>query len=166
MNAKTNAGAALAKRREAKAAKAPSPKPAPKAGKAAAKGEAALAAKAEAARKRAEAKAEREARAASPAPAPKAPKADRPLSARAQREADAQAGIMPSPPDFSAPTHKPYRARLAALVALVEAGDIAGLRDIEMIPPRSSSPKALHRYRDLALMALAARHAAQRKGAA
>jgi hypothetical protein len=68
-------------------------------------------------------------------------------------------GILPRAPDFSAATHKPYRARLAALVALAEAGDLAGLESVEMLPPRSTSPKALHRYRDLALVALRARAA-------
>lgn len=80
-------------------------------------------------------------------------------SAKAQRAADAAAGILPTPPDFSKPTHKPYRKRLEALVALVEAGDLAGLEAVQMIPPRSSSPKALHRYRDAAMIALKARAA-------
>ena len=68
---------------------------------------------------------------------------------------------MPQPPDFSAATHKPYRARLAALVALAEVGDLTGLEAIEMVPPRSTSPKVLHRYRDLAMTALRARAARQ-----
>lgn len=92
---------------------------------------------------------------------PKAAKAPRPLSARAQAKADVEAGKVPSPPDFSANTHKPYRKRLEALVALVEAGDIAGLEAVQMLPPRSSSPKALQRYRDAALVALRARAAAK-----
>jgi hypothetical protein len=182
MNAKSNAGAKAAERRaskaaQPKAAKAPKRKsprakvqarakalasaaeaPAPKLPRAILAG-----AKREAAANRAEAKAAKAAKpakapkAAAEPKAPKAPKADKPLGIRAQREADALAGILPTPPDFSAPTHKPYRARLEALVALVQAGDIKGLRDIEMIPPRSTSPKALHRYRDLALMAFCAR---------
>jgi hypothetical protein len=68
-------------------------------------------------------------------------------------------GKLPPAPDFSAPTHASYRARLNALVALAKAGDIKGLVAIEMIPPRSTSPKALHRYRDLALIALRAKAA-------
>jgi hypothetical protein len=44
---------------------------------------------------------------------------------------------VPQQPDFTANTHKPYRKRLAALVALVEAGDLEGLRAVEMLPPRS-----------------------------
>ena len=101
-------------------------------------------------------------RAAKPAKAPKAapkaakPKADKPLGKPAQIIANAQAGKLPIPPDFSAATHKPYRARLEALIALVEGRDLKGLKAIEMIPPRSTSPKALHRYRDLAIMALEA----------
>lgn len=51
---------------------------------------------------------------------------------------------LPTPPDFSANTHKPYRAKLANLIALAKAGDVAGLRAIE-IKPYSSSPKALFR---------------------
>jgi len=71
---------------------------------------------------------------------------------RAAAQAVAEQGILPQQPDFTANTHKPYRKRLAALVALVEAGDLVG----QMLPPRSSSPKALHRYRDLAIIALKA----------
>lgn len=74
---------------------------------------------------------------------------------RAQAEADAAAGIIPAAPDFSAETHKPYRAKLAQLVELVEAGDIAKLKAFP-INPYSSSPKALDRYRNLAVIALKA----------
>lgn len=80
---------------------------------------------------------------------------------RAQAEADAAAGIIPAAPDFSAETHKPYRGKLAQLVELVEAGDIAKLRAFP-INPYSSSPKALDRYRNLAVIALKA----QKKAAA
>jgi len=74
--------------------------------------------------------------------------------------ADAAAkGKLPPAPDFSAPTHAAYRARLDALIALAKAGDLKGLAGVEMVPPRSSSPKALHRYRDLAMIALRAQAA-------
>jgi hypothetical protein len=93
---------------------------------------------------------------AKPAPAPaKEPKAA-PLSKRAQVQADAEAGKLPSPPDFSAETHAPYRKRLDAIIALVEARDLKGLKAIKMLRPYNSSIVALHRYRDLALTALAA----------
>jgi hypothetical protein len=39
------------------------------------------------------------------------------------------------------------RKRFDALVALVEAGDLAGLELVEMPPPRSTSPMAPHRDR-------------------
>ncbi len=65
----------------------------------------------------------------------------------------AQAGALPAAPDFSKPTHARFRAKLAKLVALAEAGDIEGLKAIE-INPVSTSPKAMVRYRDLAVMAL------------
>jgi hypothetical protein len=77
---------------------------------------------------------------------------------KAAEEAAAK-GIIPAAPDFSANTHKPYRKRLAALVALIEARDLAGLRAVEMLPPRSTSPKALLRYQTLAIAALEAQAA-------
>lgn len=101
---------------------------------------------------------------AKPEPAPKAPKAERTADGqrralsgkRAAIAAAAKAGTMPPQPDFTANTHKPYRKRLDALVALAAAGDLDGLRAVQMLPPRSSSPKALLKYRDLCILALAA----------
>ncbi|MFT5946936.1 MAG: hypothetical protein ACI807_001185 [Paracoccaceae bacterium] len=66
----------------------------------------------------------------------------------------AEAGIVPPPPDFAAPTHARFRAALAEVVALAEAGDAAGLRAVE-ISAASSSPRAILRYRDAVLIALA-----------
>ena len=68
----------------------------------------------------------------------------------------AQAGALPAGPDFSKPTHARFRAKLAKLVALAEAGDLEGLKAIQ-INPVSTSPKAMARYRDLAVMAIEAR---------
>lgn len=68
----------------------------------------------------------------------------------------AQSGALPQPPDFSKPTHARFRAKLAQIVALAEAGDIAGLQAFE-INPVSSSPKAMARYRDLCVIAITAR---------
>ena len=68
----------------------------------------------------------------------------------------AQKGALPTAPDFSKPTHARFRAKLAQIVALVEAGDIAGLQAFE-INPVSSSPKAMARYRDLCVIAITAR---------
>jgi hypothetical protein len=67
----------------------------------------------------------------------------------------AQAGALPAAPDFSKPTHARFRAKLAKLEALAEAGDVEGLKAIE-INPVSTSPKAMARYRDLAVMAIEA----------
>ncbi len=67
----------------------------------------------------------------------------------------AQRGVLPDPPDFSAATHRRFRPKLAKLIELVEAGDIDGLKAIE-IKPISSSPKAMARFRYLSLIALAA----------
>jgi len=68
----------------------------------------------------------------------------------------AQVGALPAAPDFSKPTHARFRAKLAKLVTLVEAGDVEGLKAIE-INPVSTSPKAMACYRDLAIIAIEAR---------
>jgi hypothetical protein len=72
----------------------------------------------------------------------------------------AQAGALPASPDFSKPTHARFQAKLAKLVALAEAGDVEGLKAIE-INPVSTSPKAMARYRDLAVMALCSREGSE-----
>jgi hypothetical protein len=74
----------------------------------------------------------------------------------------AQRGEIPDTPDFSAPTHARFRKKLAEIVAMVEAGDVAGLKAFT-INPVSSSPKAMDKYRNLAVIALEAR---QQKDAA
>jgi hypothetical protein len=68
----------------------------------------------------------------------------------------AQSGTLPTVPDFSKPTHARFLEKLAQIVALAEAGDIAGLQAFE-INPVSSSPKAMARYRDLCVIAITAR---------
>ena len=68
----------------------------------------------------------------------------------------AQTGALPKVPDFSKPTHARFRAKLAQIVALAEAGDIAGLQAFK-INPVSFSPKAMARYRDLCVIAITAR---------
>jgi hypothetical protein len=68
----------------------------------------------------------------------------------------AQTGALPPAPDFSKPTHARFRTKLAQIVALAEAGDIAALQAFE-INPVSSSPKAMARYRDLCVIAITAR---------
>lgn len=83
-----------------------------------------------------------------------------PSAQRRRRDADIEAkarqGELPPPPDFSAPTHARFRAKLAALIELAGKADATGLRAIS-INPVSSSPKALARYRDLAVLAIEAR---------
>ncbi|MBR0671180.1 hypothetical protein [Neoroseomonas soli] len=101
--------------------------------------------------------------AAPEAPPDAAPAIGRPagkpiITGKAMMEAAAK-GTLPAPPDFSAETHKRFRKRLAELVALVEAGDLEGLR-AAVINPISSSPKALDRYRNAAMAALEAQAAA------
>lgn len=92
--------------------------------------------------------------AAAPAAATAVPRAWR-AGTQIVRDAAAR-GVLPQAPDFSADTHRYYRAKLAQLVALVQAGDLAAVIAYE-INPISSSRKAMHRYRELAVMALQAR---------
>lgn len=89
---------------------------------------------------------------ASIAAAPSAPRRHR----DADIEAKARTGGLPPPPDFSAPTHARFRAKLALLVDMPTKTDTSGLR-VMQINPVSSSPKALARYRDLAVLAIEAR---------
>lgn len=80
----------------------------------------------------------------------------RPMGRRAEIAENAAKGILPPVPDFSAETHRRFRGKLAEVVRLVEAGDVAALKAVE-IKTYSSSPKAIARYRDLAVQALEAR---------
>lgn len=81
-----------------------------------------------------------------------------PLRGTAQEEflaalAKADKGQLPSAPDFSAPTHKPYRDELKALVALAKAGDLTALRADKTLPTWTSRTLIV-RYRTLAVRAL------------
>ena len=80
-----------------------------------------------------------------------------PVTGKRQAIVDlAQTGALPPAPDFSRPTRARFRAKLAQIVALAEAGDIAGLQAFE-INPVPSSPKAMARYRDLCVIAITSR---------
>jgi hypothetical protein len=81
---------------------------------------------------------------------------ERPLGQRAAMLAAAEAGKLPAVPDFSAPTHERFRKKLAEVVALVKEGDVRKLKAFE-INPLSSSPKAIDRYRNLAVIAITAK---------
>ena len=72
----------------------------------------------------------------------------------AAREA-AQRGELPAAPDFSAETHRRYRAKLAEVVALANARDLEGLKAYE-IKVTASTSKALDKYRNLCVTALEA----------
>lgn len=80
---------------------------------------------------------------------------DTTIGKRAKAVADAQQGIVPTPPDFTADTHRRYRAQRLHIIALVDARDVGALR-AEAIKTTGSSGKALDRYRQLAIVALEA----------
>lgn len=100
-----------------------------------------------------------------PLPA-RAPKADKPAAGvakaaqgkRAEVIEAAMRGELPTPPDFSAALHERNRPKLAKLIEMAQAGDIDGLKAFP-IKPNCTSPKAMDRYRNLAVMALEARAA-------
>lgn len=101
-------------------------------------------------------------RPAKPVKAPNAAKAAKAAPEGGKRAAilaAAERGELPAAPDFSAETHKRFRNKLADVVALVEAGEIKKLEAFA-INPISSSPKAIDKYRNLAVIALKARKAA------
>lgn len=73
----------------------------------------------------------------------------------AATEAAAQ-GKLPTPPDFTANTHKYYRPKLAEVVKMAKGGDTKGLRSFK-INGSSTSPTAIKKYVACALKALAAK---------
>ncbi len=87
--------------------------------------------------------------------AKKAAAGTRPLGKRAAIEQAAKDGKLPTPPDFTAETHARFRPKLDELVKMVRAKDLKGLKAYK-INPVSSSPKALDRYRNLAIIAIEA----------
>ena len=92
-----------------------------------------------------------------PAPADEPKAAPAPVVGKRQAILEqAKTGALPQAPDFSKPTHARFRSKLAQIVALAEAGDIAALQAFEFNPV-SSSPKAMARYRDLCVISLNAR---------
>ena len=94
---------------------------------------------------------------ASPAVAEEPKAAIAPVIGKRQAILDqAQTSALPQAPDFSKPTHARFRAKLAQIVVLAEAGDIAALQAFE-INTVSSCPKAMARYRDLCVITITAR---------
>jgi|GEM_PF-386693 len=94
------------------------------------------------------------------APATKPAKGDKPAAGKRTAVLEAaQRGELPAAPDFSAETHRRYRAKLAEVAAFAEAGKVDELRNYP-INPIASSSKALDKYRNLCVIALDARAAA------
>jgi hypothetical protein len=100
-------------------------------------------------------------KAAKAEPAPKAPKVP---GKRAAILAAAQEGKVPAAPDFSANTHTRFRPKLQEVVDHVKAGDLKWLRAWKYEGFVSSSPRAIIKYHELALIALEAKAKAARKG--
>ena len=66
-----------------------------------------------------------------PAPADQPAATITPVIGKRQAIRDqAQTGALPQAPDFSKPTHARFRAKLAQIVTLAEAGDIAALQTL------------------------------------
>ena len=96
------------------------------------------------------------AKVATKAKAEKVAKVEKPLSARAQIEADAAAGKLPTKLAFTSPGDKRYQKKVDLLNELAAKGDIKGLKAVE-INAYSSSPKKMAKWRDLAVIALLAK---------
>jgi hypothetical protein len=96
------------------------------------------------------------------APAADRAKAETPVKTKrktakfAALEEAAARGELPPEPDFSAETHKRFRPKLAQVVEMAKAGNLKGLKAFS-IPAISTSPKAIMRYRDFAILAIRAR---------
>lgn len=88
-----------------------------------------------------------------------AAKAPKQPNVRQLERVAAERGKLPTAPDFSAPTHKRYLKRLEAIVAMVKAGNVKGLK-ADDTQPVSSSRVILCRYRDNAIVALEAQRKA------
>lgn len=69
--------------------------------------------------------------------------------------AKAEKGHLPSAPDFTAETHKPYRDELKALIALAKAGDLEKLK-ADRTQPTWNSRTQIVRYRVLSIRAIEA----------
>lgn len=75
----------------------------------------------------------------------------------ADMRAAAKAGTLPTPPDFSKPTHDSYRKKLETAIALAEAGRADELDAMgAAIIPGDSSRKPLKTYIELCVIALRA----------
>jgi hypothetical protein len=68
----------------------------------------------------------------------------------------ANKGTLPTPPDFSANTHRYYRPILAEVVKLAKAGDLKGLKAFH-VKGSCTSPAAIKKYREVALIAMQAK---------
>jgi hypothetical protein len=77
---------------------------------------------------------------------------------------EAAKGKVPSPPDFSANTHRCYRPALAAVVELVNKRDLAALK-AHRVEGSCSSPQAIKKFREIALIALAVKAESKSKAA-
>lgn len=98
-----------------------------------------------------------------PTPAPAKAKAEKTGGKRAAEKAAAEEAARRGEvrePDFSPPSHKPFRKKLAAITEAFEKGDLAFLK-AETTEPKSSSRVMLCRYRDLCILALESRSSEQ-----
>ncbi len=110
------------------------------------------------AQRRLDEKAAKEAAKAAPTPAREAAAGRKAIAEAAAR------GELPPVPDFSKPTHRGYQKVHGEVVAMVEAGDIAGLEK-KQFRTSGSSGKMLDTYRLNAIAALKALRAAKRRAA-
>lgn len=72
-------------------------------------------------------------------------------------EAKAKTGVLPTPPDMSAPTHKHYVGKLAEVATLARTGKLDELRKYKVGDRNDGSPGLVKRYQAIAIIALKAK---------
>lgn len=72
-------------------------------------------------------------------------------------EAKAKTGVLPTPPDLSAPTHKHYVGKLNEIATLARTGKLAELRAYKVSDRSDGSPGLVKRYQAIAVKTLAAK---------
>lgn len=72
-------------------------------------------------------------------------------------EAKAATGVLPTPPDMTAPTHKHYLPKLNEIATLARTGKLKELQSYKVSDRDDGSPGLVKRYQKIAIVALKAK---------
>lgn len=95
--------------------------------------------------------------AANKAQGKKKPKGERARYDWDAAEAKAKTGVLPTPPDMSAPTHKHYVGKLNEVATLARTSKLDELRKYKVGDRNDGSPGLVKRYQAIAIIALKAK---------